>query len=191
MNRVFHKRIPTLTFMFVLTVGTLTACEKEPTGPVRQPAKQETGLSSPDKQGEGLTDVLLTITPEKGFEDIQPLNQVSVITSDHKLILRSTGIDPYVLLPFSAFPQNAKLICQIEITSPTDTAIQLFFLTEDTSDYTGEHSIARDLKKGHNIVSLPLPSSRITGRLRLDPGSTVGDYEIHKIEVRAIHEEKE
>lgn len=191
MNRVFPNRIPILTFMFVLAMGALIACEKEPSGPVSQPAKKEVGLSVSDKHGEGSTDVLLAITPEKGFEDIQPVNQVSVITSDHKIILRSTGIDPFVLLPLSVFPQDAKLVCQIEITSPADTAIQLFFLTEDTPDYTGEHSIARDLKKGHNIVSLPLSSSHITGRLRLDPGSTAGDYEIHKIEVHAIHGETE
>jgi len=132
------------------------------------------------------TDIRLQITPRKGYQGIQPLNQVSVLASDGELTFRSAGIDPYLLLPPFPFSEHTIPVCRIEITSPADTDLQLFYLTKNTPTYMGNLSVSRILKKGHNVLYLPLSEPGLTGRLRLDPGSVAGDYKIHEIEIRAV-----
>jgi len=83
-------------------------------------------------------------------------------------------------------PQNQPCLVKIEITSPGNTTMQLFYLTGTQKVYTEPGSVVQKLKAGRNVVYFELNSPNLTGQWRLDPGDMPGTYIIHNFEVRGI-----
>ena len=72
----------------------------------------------------------------------------------------------------------------MNITAPTATKLRFFYKTDEFSD-AYHHQRSRDyaLRAGHNRVLLELSVEDLTGRLRFDPGSAPGEYELHSLQV--------
>jgi hypothetical protein len=118
-----------------------------------------------------------------GFAGIIPHNQVALENSDDGLLMHATGTDPGVRLPAMG-KGVGPLIVRIEIESPADTILQIFYTTDAAHGYSEEKSRKVALKKGENIVFLQLEEPEIEGSLRLDPGYAPGMYRLRSLEIR-------
>lgn len=130
------------------------------------------------------TDIRLLLNCEEGFGGLKALHQVSFLYRSKGLLLRSTGQDPYVVLPLFNFFPKSPLVFKIVITSPEDTVLKIYYATKSVPLYNEEQSIGKRLEKGNNVVFIQLPLRGYTGHLRLDPGNIVGDFLLHAIEIR-------
>jgi len=92
------------------------------------------------------------------------------------------SIDPIIILPRFVTPK-AAIIIKVDITVPENTLIQLYYRTSIFKSYSEDRSVRHDAIKGRQIILLRIPVSKISGRLRLDPGITAGNYIIHSIEI--------
>ncbi len=104
------------------------------------------------------------------------------------LRIKATGGDPFIELPFFSLPKDRYPIIKIDIMSPADTNLQLYYMTNASREYTETLSIRRFLRKGKNLLFVPVPSADLYGKLRLDPGEVPGDYYLNSIEVSAVPE---
>ncbi len=129
---------------------------------------------------------LLLINCDKGYGGLKALHQVSLLSREDGLSLRSQGCDPHFALPLFNFSPEKELIVKIDITSPKDTVLQLYYATKSVPHYSEKQSIRKRITKGNNVVFIKLPSRNFTGRLRLDPGEIVGEFLLHSIEIRGI-----
>jgi hypothetical protein len=124
------------------------------------------------------------------YEGILPAYQVKAslksFGNSRVLKLHAAGDDPIVQLPAFSYPSTKHLLVKIDITSQKDTVLQLFYMTNNTTEYSESKSVSQPINKGRNVLYIPLRYTDISGKIRLDPGKVTGDYLIHSIEVRAI-----
>lgn len=119
-----------------------------------------------------------------------------------ELVLRSTGEDPGLLLPYAEVPADQRGILRLVLTSPVDTELQLFLPQEPEKPgkktrllqtlglrhshvYAEESSVKRPIKRGLNTLVLEVPAGT-TGRLRLDPGAQPGEFHLRRCELRLV-----
>jgi len=129
-------------------------------------------------------DTLLLINYDKGYDGLKALHQVLFLPRQDGLVLKSQGIDPHFSLPLFNFSSGNQLIFKIDITSPKDTVLQLYYATKSSPNYNEKQSIKKRLRKGDNVIYFQLPLEEYTGRLRLDPGRINGEYLLRSIELR-------
>ena len=91
-----------------------------------------------------------------------------------------------MILPAFAHDPQSPLIVRVDLTSPADTVLELFYETSQASGYSGDRKVSQELHKGRNVVFLTLKEPTLSGRLRLDPGMIPGEYVLHDLEVRAL-----
>lgn len=120
---------------------------------------------------------------ESGFDGIVLHQQAWLERSHDGLLIHATGMDPGVRLPDMG-QDIGPLILRIEMESPADTALQIFYPTASEKGYTEENSRGVLLKKGQNTVYLCIEEPTVRGRLRLDPGYAVGTYRLRSLEIR-------
>jgi len=92
--------------------------------------------------------------------------------------------DPQILLPRLEVTGNDKWMVHVQISSPSDTDIQIFYDTTKHAPFDEAHSVRKPIRKGDNDVTIEISDSNFGGNLRLDPGDMAGDYAIKLIEVR-------
>ncbi|HSO67322.1 MAG TPA: hypothetical protein VLP30_05645, partial [Desulfatirhabdiaceae bacterium] len=115
-----------------------------------------------------------------------PVNEVMMVSNQSGLVLKSTGEDPQLMLP-DCIPDSARsLFLKIRITSPSDTALQIFYRTRGETRFSEAHSVKKAMEKGYNELYLQIPATDYAGPLRIDPGKTPGNYILHSIEVRGV-----
>ena len=131
-------------------------------------------------------DRYLTLNSKTGFNGMEALHQVLFLPREDGLVLRSQGNDPHFALPLFQFSPKKQLMIKIDITSPEDTIIQLYYTTKSSPNYNEKQRIKIRISKGNNVVFIKLPMRDYTGRFRLDPGKMVGQYLLRSIEVRGI-----
>ncbi|MGD9973728.1 MAG: hypothetical protein AB7S77_11775 [Desulfatirhabdiaceae bacterium] len=125
---------------------------------------------------------------KSGFP-VTPVNDLDVAPDNAGLILKSAGEDPQLLLP-DCIPDSARsLFIKIQITSPTNTELQIFYRTPDAMLYSEKKSVIQSLKQGFNIIHLYIPERDYLGPLRLDPGKQPGTYVLHSMEIRGVASE--
>jgi len=136
------------------------------------------------------TQILILPDPDSGFAGVTPVHQVDLLSAagdnTSGLRLRSSGEDPCVELPSFSYPANSQLVIKIDMTSEEDTTLQVYYMTSDSRQYSESLSISRSIKKGRNVLFIPLMRTDLHGRLRLDPGKAPGDYVLHSVEIRAF-----
>jgi len=129
---------------------------------------------------------LLLINYDKGYDGVKALHQLSLLSREDGLALRSLGRDPHLALPLFKLSPEKQLMIKIDITSPKHTILQLYYATKSLPNYNEKQSIKRRINKGNNVVFITLPLRNYTGHFRLDPGKIVGEFLLHSIEVRGI-----
>jgi hypothetical protein len=86
--------------------------------------------------------------------------------------------DPQLELPSDKTNENGRLVVILTMYSSVDTICQLFYALGE-KEYTAENSVVRRVKKGLNVLHLPIYTEKNSEvRLRLDPGKMKGVYEI-------------
>lgn len=108
-----------------------------------------------------------------------------------QLHITAKNNDPHIYLPDIPFRPDRLYILRIEITAPAETYLQLFFSRKGAEDaFPAEQNSGRyRLKKGSNVLFIPLLSGDLGKRLRLDPGMKAGTYVLKDFEVRHIEPE--
>jgi hypothetical protein len=139
--------------------------------------------------GTGTSDVLLTLCPPGTAAGIEGNAQVQLAPGPDGLVVRASGDDPCLFLPAFAHDAGNTLLVRVDLTSPADTVLDLFYETRKASGYSAERVVSQPLHKGRNMVYLKLTDPSLSGRLRLDPGAVPGEYVLHGIEVRAVPRE--
>jgi hypothetical protein len=113
------------------------------------------------------------------------LNELNLNSLDGQLHLTSSGKDPYLQLPGFTFLKGKEHLLKLVITSPEVTQLQIYYQTRQAVHYQDAKSIITNLRIGKNELYLSLGDDRFTGRIRLDPGMSAGEYVIHELEIRA------
>ena len=121
-----------------------------------------------------------------GDGGIAAQHQCTLTRSPIGLNVSATGDDPILLLPSMTSAGDGRLSMRIEITSPGETILQLFFRPpqSNTDGFEGKDHFLLPLRKGRNTGIFEEKSDELHGALRLDPGQLPGDYVIHLLEVR-------
>ncbi len=100
------------------------------------------------------------------------------------LVLHASDGDPSVLLPLFDYPAGEELHLLVDIDSPAETQLALYYSTSTGRGYDESRTIRNPLRRGRNVAILTFNSKGLEGRLRLDPGEVRGSYQIHRIEIR-------
>ncbi len=118
-------------------------------------------------------------------DELTALNMVTIVPRDDETILQSTGNDPSVLLPYFELPKDHRAVMFIDITSPCEDLLQVFFIPDGQSAYTEYNSVRVGLTAGRNkLILAGFPNQgRLRGRVRLDPGFNPGTYVLHRLDV--------
>jgi len=83
--------------------------------------------------------------------------------------LRAGSVADQVELPeFSREPRGRPLL-RIEIDSPVEGVLDVFYLLQGEAEYTRLHNCPVRLARGRNDVCVRMPEAGVTGRLRLRP----------------------
>ncbi len=126
-----------------------------------------------------------------GFRDakkLKPIAQLNIAAhagAEDTIILNSTGHDPRMWLPKFNINLAKKFIIKVELESPTETNLELYYRTESQKKLSNNQKVHQNLIKGKNIVYLifPLTDEALYGQVRLDIGSAPGTYLVKSIEI--------
>ncbi|MBU3682905.1 MAG: hypothetical protein FGM39_02600 [Phycisphaerales bacterium] len=100
---------------------------------------------------------------------------------DGALRLRATSADPYFSLPWVPLEPCRDAWVRIDITVPEPTRVQLFWQAAGDEQFREERSASWQASAGRQTLARNL-GLVTSGHLRVDPGTTPGDYVIHGIE---------
>ena len=120
------------------------------------------------------------------MSQVEALHAVKIAEKNSETTIRVTGEDPYVRLPAFSCESGSSAVLKIVLSSPVESNAQLFYLTKKNNDFSQNFSIIKGLSTGKNILFFFLPADILTGRLRLDFGTSSGVYVIHSMEVKTI-----
>lgn len=168
----------------VLVLG--TACEQKASVPASSPIAKEALPESVPKPDSSPTpspykESTLVIPGKEAINAKAYFNQITIQKSDGEdLIFTSTGVDPYFHLPrLPEMPRGATI--KIEMTLPTKQMVQLFFQKAGSAGFSEKNSLIVVQDAGRQTFEMKLPPT-LNGAFRLDPGTSRGDYRIHKVE---------
>lgn len=121
-------------------------------------------------------------------QHVKQLNAITVQNQNRRIFaFKATSNDPYFTLPVSKVPQNCYLYLELEIFSPEDSALEVFYQTQNTNHYSPAQSVKQQLSKGPNKIRLPILEKGIRGdRIRIDPGTVPGLYQISSISLMSL-----
>lgn len=98
------------------------------------------------------------------------------------LRFRSTGNDPYLCLPPVPLEPGRPAWVHVNLTVPTATCAQLYYLRPGQSRYSEDASVRQGVRQGrHDLVFVVDDPG--DGELRIDPGGAPGEYQIHSVRV--------
>ncbi len=133
------------------------------------------------KQGEG--QVLMKIGGGNGFAGLQIIRDVELDYLKNELLMKATGRDPHLQLPALRKEPKSELLVEIDIESPVDTTLQVFYLTRGERHYSEKYSVKKDIHEGRNEIRFSIHRKDVWGRLRLDPGGSAGLYRLYAMKV--------
>ena len=129
----------------------------------------------------------LLIESKSMFKKIKPMHEIAIHTAPEGVMLRSSGNDPYILLPeISCGGFHHSVVLKVEMRSPVKTTLQLFYRTSTQDQFNEEQSMKKCIRQGDNIVYFQLPINEMEGSIRMDPGTAPGEYVLYSLEARTI-----
>lgn len=165
------------------------ACEQKksptPSTPLSQPSVQQTPPmqvieAAPSPTATPYKETTLEILGKDALNPQGHFSQIKGIKSkDGDLVFTSAGVDPYFQLPaLPKMPRGAKVF--IELTLPNKQMVQFFFQEIGKPEFSERNSLIVVKDAGRQTIEWNL-SAPLNGNFRLDPGTSVGEYRIHKI----------
>ena len=108
-------------------------------------------------------------------------------SGDHFKI-HATANNPNLSFDNIPFAKNHLYMLLVEIDSPENTQLQIFYSSQDPAIKFPDknHLQTYTIRKGSNILYIPLFTGNLGDRLRFDPGSKAGIYLLKKFEIRKV-----
>jgi hypothetical protein len=116
-----------------------------------------------------------------GLEATAP---ATIAASEDGWMIGSGGKTPQLLLPAIDSLAGRPLMLRVEITSPQETELRVYYRRGSQSDYTLTRYVASPLSAGHNVVYLSIDVPDLAGRLRFEPGRSAEPFCLHGLELR-------
>jgi hypothetical protein len=116
------------------------------------------------------------------FAHFTALNQVTLSPDNEKLVIKASGIDPSIGIPPITSKQLSQFAVRIDLTTPVDTLVEIFYTTVGAPGFTPDHIVSVPVKAGRSLVLFEINDPAFSGGLRFDPGQAPGDYILHQIE---------
>lgn len=114
-----------------------------------------------------------------------PIRQLEIKAQDGFLELASQGEDPGFELTGIDLMNSPRILVEIDMESPVETTLQLFYRSELNPEYDEIHSISRKLKSGMNVLRLSIDGQKLRGPIRIDPAQTTGDFLLRRLTIRS------
>lgn len=112
-------------------------------------------------------------------------NQISDLSSeDGGLRFTATGNDPYLSLPTLSNPRN-ELDVYVLFDSPDSSRLELFYATQSQPNFNAVRRMSEITARGRNELVIHLGDSSPITRIRIDPGTVPGEYNIERLEIRS------
>lgn len=130
--------------------------------------------------------------PKTMLMQIDHDNYQDYLTSSHNLVIESLdkGIkliakneQPHLIWQFEPSTNERPLIMRLELKSEQPTSMVLYYQTQLNEPFSEYKSQTRPIKKGDNLILLRLPSTKSTGKIKLNPGFFKGEFELKSFEV--------
>jgi len=129
----------------------------------------------------------LLLDSKNMFKKLKPMHEIAIHTTPEDVMLRSSGNDPHFLLPeISCGSFHHSVVLKVEMRSPVETTMQIFYRTAKKKQFCEEQSLKKGISRGDNVVYFWLPIDVIEGSIRMDPGNKPGEYILKSIEVREV-----
>lgn len=113
------------------------------------------------------------------------VNHAVVSSAPDGIRIVSSGNDPALILPPFTFANGLHVI-RLEISAPSEDVLQIFYELSKAPGFAENRSVKALIYKGRNEVYVLLDMLGLTGALRLDPGTSTGEFIIHSLEIRGI-----
>lgn len=99
---------------------------------------------------------------------------------NHSITFQSVGNDTFFEFPLVGLSESPKSI-YIDITTPVNTFVQIYYVTASTADFDEEHSERISAAAGRSLVRFDLNEKILLNKIRIDPGIAIGEYSINQI----------
>ena len=133
---------------------------------------------------------VFTINPDQHISEINPVHQIAVDKTPSGISMLSEGEDPHLLLPRLQFQKGKRIVIKINLISPVETKMQLFYKVNGMNIYDEAHSLVMELKKGVNVHYILMSADRLEEPLRFDPGRAPGIYTLLELEARELNDKQ-
>lgn len=124
----------------------------------------------------------ISITSHSDME-IYPFKEAFLEKQDDSYIINISGNDSRIIIPYFPIRKGKALRVQINVNSPKNTYLTLYYTTEDATDNPESKRHTAKLVRGSNLISIVLTNPLITGRLRLKLSSKPGIFKIKSIDI--------
>jgi len=149
---------------------------------------QENGESPMDKlrrRFEASTATILKISADANADQLKAANQVAINTVGRDILMRSSGTDPYLLLPQIQVPAGKMGIVRVSMSSPKATLFQIFCFSSNPA-HPAPRMLESLIDRGGNDLYFELPQDPVPLQWRMDPGCCEGDFLLREMEVRMV-----
>ncbi len=108
--------------------------------------------------------------------------------SKKSLDIHAKTRDPILHIENIPFKKHKLYMLHVELVSPQPTKLQVFYSHQNPKKKFPDpkHSLTHKVRKGKNILYIPLFTGSMGSRLRFDPGGTTGLYRLKKFEIREV-----
>ncbi|MEA1866796.1 MAG: sulfotransferase family 2 domain-containing protein, partial [Thermodesulfobacteriota bacterium] len=124
----------------------------------------------------------LIISPASSTK-IYPFKDVFLEAGDHTFLATTTGENPIIIIPYFSIRKGKGILFQIDIISPINTTLTLYYTTWDAIDSPYSRHRKANVRAGENHIMITINEQAIAGRLRFTPASQPASFEINKIEI--------
>jgi hypothetical protein len=139
------------------------------------------------KPPSGPIDVRYRLDPLDGVHQLEGVGGTRIERDhgpegDSVAVVTEQGSD-LVSLPEFQWPATGRTFVDLDITSPASTNLTVFYLRRGKTEYDRRDAESVHLSAGRNRVALVILPDGIQGRLRFRPGSQVGRFLVHGLQV--------
>jgi len=115
---------------------------------------------------------------------------LQILPETRHLQITTTSNDPHFLLPEIAFTEDDLYLVRVVLTSSHATTFQIYYSSHGKeNEFPVEpRSFSVPVKKGRNVLYLPLLSMDLSGKLRVDPAKIAGQYGIEEFVIKKLQQ---
>jgi hypothetical protein len=132
------------------------------------------------------TDVVYEVTKDNFEKKLKPVHQASLSLSNDKMVIQSTGDDPYLHTTEKLdLKRPGRYLLKVRLSAPANTQTQIFFGRPDTP-FRENDSKTVNVSPGWNDIFFEVPQPETIVQLRLDPGTVAGLYGLEEFAVKRL-----